>query len=510
MTGDWRIDNFEEDVPGGLIERIWARDPSVWAAGEDDPSERLGWLDLPDSIRGELAPVEAFVRDTGSYMDRAILLGMGGSSLAPEVFAACFGTQPGHPLLTILDSTHPTHIETVAAELGGSKNLFLVSSKSGGTIETMSLYHFFRERAEDARDYSFAAITDPGTSLQELGKAEDFAGVFLNPPDLGGRYSALSLFGLVPAALIGVDLDALLSGAAEMAEACGPKAPVADNPGLAIGHALGTLAARGRDKLTFFTSDALAPFGDWVEQLVAESSGKAGHGIVPVTGEPPAEGYGNDRVFVDLRLQDDASLDGIVDGLAEAGHPVIHLPVRGPEELGAQMFLWEFATAIACSVLGVNAFDQPDVEAAKRAGREALASSEVIVWEDEDISALFEDAAPGDYAAFLAFTPRSVEAASVLDRARKKVGRDGEVATTAGFGPRYLHSTGQLHKGGPDSVRALVILDPPQSDLAIPGEEYGFSRLLQAQAAGDYRALRRAGKRVARTGWARFEEWASS
>ncbi|HEV2757273.1 MAG TPA: glucose-6-phosphate isomerase [Actinomycetota bacterium] len=502
----WRIEGFDGTPPGDLAERIWKRDSSAWGPGDDDPAERLGWLDLPDTIRGELAPVEAFVRDTGSYMERVVLLGMGGSSLAPEVFATCFGAQPGHPHLTVLDSTHPAQVAAVAGGLSGSENLFVVSSKSGGTVETTSLYTYFRDRAEDGRN--FVAITDPGTSLEELGRSESFGGVFLNRPDIGGRYSALSLFGLVPAALVGVDLDALLASAAAAAAACGPAVPPEANPGLAIGVALGRLAQGGRDKLTFLASPALAPFGDWVEQLIAESTGKRGQGIVPVVGEPEAERYGDDRVFVHLRLEDDDALDARVGELASAGHPVIRLDVRGPEELGGLMFVWEFATAVAGAVLGINAFDQPDVEAAKKASRAVLESPESPEWPEDDVDALFEGAAPPDYTALLAFAPRSAEGQEVLDRARAKLTRLHGIATTSGFGPRYLHSTGQLHKGGPDSVRALVILDHPREDVEVPGRPYTFGQLLVAQAAGDYQALGAAGKKVARTTWERFEEWA--
>jgi transaldolase/glucose-6-phosphate isomerase len=497
----WSIDlspaHSDERPPDDLAERVWKRDPAGWGAGDDDPAERLGWLDLPDTIRGELAPVEAFVRDTGAYKDEVLLLGMGGSSLAPEVFASCFGAREGHPQLVVLDSTHPAQIEPVAEASVGRENLFVVSSKSGGTIETMSLYAYFRARA-DARD--FAAITDPGTSLQELAEREGFGGLFLNPPDVGGRYSALSLFGLVPAALCGVDLDALLAPAAAMAEACGPSVPAEQNPGLVLGWALGRLAGSGRDKLTFLCSPALAPFEDWVEQLIAESTGKGGLGIVPVVGEPALESYGDDRVFVQLVL------DGDEPAEVPAGHPVIRLDVQGPEELGAQMFLWEFATAVAGSVLGINAFDQPDVEAAKKAARAALDSDDEPEWAEDDVDDLFADPGSGDYAAFLAFAPRTAQGQKVLDAARAKVGRSRGVATTAGFGPRYLHSTGQLHKGGPDTIRALVVLDSPDDTVGIPGRPYGFARLLRAQAAGDYEALRAAGKRVARTTWSRFED----
>ncbi|HEX2058665.1 MAG TPA: glucose-6-phosphate isomerase [Actinomycetota bacterium] len=491
-----------------LPARIWDRDSSVWGPGDDDPAERLGWLDLPETIRGELASVEAFVRDTGAYKDRVVLLGMGGSSLAPEIFASTFGTRPGYPQLTILDSTHPEQIEAVADALVGAETLYVVSSKSGTTIETLALYSFFRARSPDARN--FVAITDAGTALQELAEAEGFGGVFLAAPDVGGRYSALSLFGLVPAALCGVDLDALLRHAAAIAAACRPSSRPAQNPGLVVGQAIGRLAAFGRDKLTFLTSPGLALFGDWVEQLIAESTGKRGAGIVPVVGEPLIDRYGSDRMFVHLRLKGDDSLDARVDELQAAGEPVVRLDVAGPEELGALMYLWEFATAVAGSVLGVNAFDQPDVEAAKKAARAALEAAGDPEWAEDDVDDLFADPREGDYAAFLAFAPRTAERREVLDAARAKIARSSGMATTAGFGPRYLHSTGQLHKGGPDTVRALVILDPPDDDIGIPGQPYGFARLLRAQAAGDYEALKAAGKRVARTTWVRFEEWARS
>ncbi|MFN2586974.1 MAG: glucose-6-phosphate isomerase [Actinomycetota bacterium] len=504
----WRIQGFDEPPPEDLAERIWKRDPSVWGPGDDDPVERLGWLDLPETIRGELAPVEAFVRDAGSYFERAVLLGMGGSSLAPEVFATCFGARPGHPQLIVLDSTHPAQVHAVAEALAGSESLFVVSSKSGGTVETTSLYAYFRDRAPDGRN--FVAITDPGTSLEDLGRTESFGGVFVSRPDVGGRYSALSLFGLVPAALIGVDLDELLSPAAEAAAACGPSVPPEENPGLAVGAAVGRLAESGRDKLTFLTSPALAPFGEWAEQLIAESTGKRGRGIVPVVGEPLFEAYAEDRAFVHLRLGDDAALDEPVDALVSGGHPVIRLDVRGPQELGALMFLWEFATAVAGSVLGVNAFDQPDVEAAKKAGRAVLESSEPPGWPEDDVDGLFDGAAPPEYAALLAFAPRTAEGREVLDRARSKLARTYGIATTAGFGPRYLHSTGQLHKGGPDTLRALVVLDRPAEDVEVPGRPYTFGRLLVAQAAGDYQALAAAGRKVGRTTWERFEEWAGA
>ncbi len=505
----WRITGVELDPPGDLVARIWKKDSSVWPSGEDDPAERLGWLDLPATMPAELAAIEAFVRDVAADMDTVGLLGMGGSSLAPEVFAFTFGSQPGHPKLAILDSTHPRQIRDVEAGLDLARTLWLVSSKSGGTVETMSLYKYFRSKYEDG--VNFAAITDPGTSLHRLAESDGFANVFLNPPDIGGRYSALSLFGLVPAAALGVDTDELLTRAGEMAELCRSD-EVDVNPALAIGWAIGSLAQQGRDKLTFLLSPALRPFGDWVEQLIAESTGKTGMGVTPVVGEPVGEpaAYGDDRTFVEVRLRGDEGIADVVEALRERGHPVISLPVAAASEVGAHMYLWELATAVAGAALRVNPFDQPDVEAAKRATRGALTADASLEWSEDDPQQLFEGISTGEVATFLAFAPRTSEVARVLAKARDETMSDGAVATSAGIGPRYLHSTGQLHKGGPAAIRALVVLDAPDpdDDLPVPGEDYSFGRLLRAQAAGDYQTLESAGRSVARTTWSRFAQWA--
>jgi transaldolase/glucose-6-phosphate isomerase len=509
-AGGWRLANIEIDPPGDAARRLWARDSSLWGPGEDDPAERLGWLDVAAEMAVQRARLERFAAgEVARGIETVVLLGMGGSSLAPEVFARSFGPVPGYPQLVVLDSTHPAHVAAVTQGLDLDTCLWLVSSKSGGTVETLSLYRHFRSLVDDGS--KFVAITDPGSSLEKLAEAEDFRACWLSRPDVGGRYSALTHFGLVPAALVGAPLDLLLAGASEMAEQCSASVPGERNPGVVIGAALGQQAAAGRDKLTWLISDELAAFGDWVEQLIAESTGKNGKGIAPIVGEPrPRSGrYGDDRVFAHLRLAGDSSNDVFAAGLAAAGHPVVTVDVARIEDLGAEMFRWEFVTAIASAVLGINAFDQPDVESAKRAGRAALASQEAIDWPVDDPAQLFEGSRPGDLAALLLFAPPGAAAAAALETGRRRLLDELGVATSVGIGPRYLHSTGQLHKGGPKRVRALVVLDPPAEDVPIPGTGHGFARLVTAQAYGDAVALEEAGKLVARTSYGRYKEWAN-
>ncbi|CAN5674753.1 hypothetical protein BH18ACT15_BH18ACT15_00620 [soil metagenome] len=501
-----RLLNFETSLRPELAAALWNRDPTVWGPGDDDPSERLGWLDLPVDMRGATGRLLAFTEQVRSEgIESVVLLGMGGSSLAPEVFASTFGSAAAYPSLTVLDSTHPDQLRAVRASVDLERTLWLVSSKSGGTIETMSLYEYFRDLQPNPAH--FVAITDPGTSLADLGREGGFRDVFLNPPDIGGRFSALSFFGLVPAALLGVDVEDLLRTAARMAEACGRDVPPSDNSGLVLGCALGELAGRRRDKLTFVISDAIGSLGLWLEQLVAESTGKNGTGIVPVVDEPwvAPTAYGDDRVFAVVRLRDDDASAARARALRDAGHPVIDLPMPGPSDIAGQMWLWEMATSVAGAVLGINAFDQPNVEAAKRLAKEMLEAGEVT-WEAGDPRALFDGVEPGETVALLAFAAIDEEKAELLKAARRRFAERG-VATMQGFGPRYLHSTGQLHKGGPPNLRALVILDEPDQDLPIPRSGYGFARLIGAQAAGDVKALESAGRRVERATWETFSRW---
>jgi glucose-6-phosphate isomerase len=508
LTHRWRLDGVTPQFDGDLARRVWAKDSSAWGPGEDDPKDRLGWLTLGEDMQAHLDRLSRFAADVaGDGITEVVLLGMGGSSLAPEVFSEVLAAAPGRPKLTVLDSTHPAQIASVRSALDLERTLFLVSSKSGGTIETLSLYRLFRSLIDDGSH--FVAITDPGTSLEKLAANEGFRDTWLNPPDIGGRYSALSLFGLVPAALIGANVATLLEGARAAEAECGPIRAPEENPGLVIGSAIGALARDGRDKLTFVMSEDIAPFGDWVEQLIAESTGKLGKGITPVVGEPRADpgSYGPDRVFVALGT-DAAPVDSsFTDAVVAAGHPLITETIASPARLGEAMFTWEFATAVAGSILQINAFDQPNVEAAKKAGREVLESNDEIKWADEDPDALFSGMSLGELGAVLAFAPRDARRAGVIRRARTKLVEEHSVATMSGFGPRYLHSTGQLQKGGRKEVRALVILDEPTGDEPIPGSPYGFARLVRAQAEGDARALREAGRKVARTTWPTFESW---
>jgi glucose-6-phosphate isomerase len=506
----FRLGDVRFDPTADLVTRLWDRDSSLWAAGEDDPATRLGWLDLPETMVDELTGLEAFaeaVRREG--ISEIVLLGMGGSSLAPEMFAHTFGSAQGYPTLRVVDTTHPLEIEAVTRAIDLERALFLVSSKSGGTLETVSLYHYFRDLV--SRGSSFVAITDSGTSLDELARAEDFRAVFRATPDVGGRYSAFTHFGVVPAVLLGVDVAALLKSARAMREACGPDTAPEQNPGLALGQAIGTLALRERHALTFLASDSIASLASWIEQLIAESTGKGGRGVVPVVDEPrvdPSE-YGNDRAFVHLRLSGDDSLDELVEELVARGHPAITVALEERAQIGAEIFRWEFATAVAGAVLGVNPFDQPDVEEAKRASREALESHDPLSWPDDDPEAPFEGSRPGEIAALLAFAARSPESHATIAAGRRRLVVEHGVATSAGFGPRYLHSTGQLHKGGPPGLRALVVLqEAPEGRSGGPAPDLDFARIVAAQAAGDVVALRNAGRVVAQTTWERFERWA--
>ncbi|MGH2787392.1 MAG: glucose-6-phosphate isomerase [Actinomycetota bacterium] len=504
----YTLANIDVEIDPDAPRRVWARDSSYWGPGDDDPASRLGWLESHVDMAAAESDLVAFAEDAaGRGPVTVVLLGMGGSALAPEVFARTLEVAAGRRLV-LCDSTHPAEVARVEAALDLSRCLFVVSSKSGTTVETSSLYRLFRSRIDDGS--RFVAITDPGTPLHQLALAEGFLATFTNRPDIGGRYSALSYFGVVPAALLGVDLAPLLRGARKMAELCSAAVPAEENPGAVLGSLLGRLAERGNDKLTFVISPPFAAFGDWVEQLVAESTGKRGRGISPVVGEPvvSAETYGRDRTFVHIRSGNDDTHNDFVATLAGMGHPVIRIDVDSSGALGAEIFRWEFAVAVASAVMGINAFDQPDVESAKASARAALESEEQIGWLEEDPETIFDGLAPPELSALLLFAPSTDEARVTLEAARRKLVTRTGVATSAGFGPRYLHSTGQLHKGGPVDVRALVVLDTPAEDIPVPGAGYGFARLVTAQAQGDVHALRAAGRRVASTTFQRFNQWA--
>ncbi|NIQ38725.1 MAG: bifunctional transaldolase/phosoglucose isomerase [Proteobacteria bacterium] len=520
---------------GNVARRIWRRDGTVWipspreAARTPDLTTRLGWLTIPEVMHEDLGTLTSFaqeIRDDG--FTQVVLLGMGGSSLAPEVFMKTFGNARGYPALTVLDSTHPASVRSVADTVDVSKTLFLVSSKSGGTLETLSFFRFFYDQVGAVKEepgQNFVVITDPGSPLEALAQEKKLRRVFLAPPEVGGRYSALTYFGLVPAALIGMDLDALLDHAMNMVHGTDYCVPVIDNPGLALGAAMGELALAGCDKVTLFASPSIVAFPVWVEQLIAESTGKKGKGILPVVGETLAapDRYGKDRVFVYLRMDgdDNATLDAGFDALEKAGHPVVRIILDEREDLGAEFFRWEMATAVAGVVLGINPFDQPDVEAAKVKAREsmtafektgslpadapALVDGDIEVYGrrvgdsiESSLGGFLKGANPGDYLALMAYTPRTPETDAVLERIRLKLRDRLKMATTIGYGPRFLHSTGQLHKGDGNKGLFIQITDHPDTDVSIPGEPYTFGILIAAQALGDYQVLAERKRRLIR------------
>jgi len=467
-----------------VIGRIWRYDHTVWKPDPIEIADRLGWLTVGEAMRGRLEELEAFAaRVAEDGLTHVVLCGMGGSSLAPEVLARTFGVS--RLPLTVLDTTHPAAIAGVERELDLPRTLFVIASKSGSTVETMSQFRRFHSMVGTGDN--FVAITDPGSPLETLALDAGFRSVFVNPPDIGGRYSALSLFGLVPAALLGVDLTALLDGADRMARAC--RMEPNQNPGAWLGVVIAEAASAGRDKLTFLLPEGLASFGDWAEQLIAESTGKEGTGIVPVVGEPTgdAASFGEDRLFVVL---------GDRDG--PEGQPVVRITDASPAGLGAEFFRFEFATAVAGALLGIQPFDQPDVAEAKDATNRALDGALEPAGFD-DPSEVFDAVRPGDYIAIQAFLEPTPDNHAVLQLARTVLRDRFGVATTVGFGPRYLHSTGQLHKGGPDTGVFLQVVDRERAvDLEIPGAPYTFGRLIDAQAEGDLRSLRARGRRVAR------------
>jgi len=486
---DDRLASLERD---DVVARIWRKDHTVWRPDPTEIDDRLGWLGLGEQMRTHVHDLQRFATDvTQDGIDTAVLLGMGGSSLAPEVLRETLGVRDGFLDLTVLDTTHPAAIARLDASLDLARTLFIVSSKSGGTIETLSQFaHFFERTGHNGSQ--FVAITDPGSPLETLAQARGVRRVFLNPPDIGGRYSALSLFGLVPAALIGADLDELLESAEGMACACGASVPLGEDPGAWLGAVLGGAARSGRDKLTLLLPEELAGLGPWVEQLIAESTGKDGTGIVPVVGEPvgPPDAYGTDRLIVAY-----GEPRGL-DALEARGGPIVRLTAS---DLGAEFFRWEFATAVAGAVLGIQPFDQPNVEEAKRATKEILEAVPSEMPGIDDLGELLDRLEERDYVAIQAFVDPTPEITAVLERARLAFRDRYKVAATIGFGPRFLHSTGQLHKGGPGTgVFVQVIDDGRDTDVPIPATDYTFGELIDAQALGDLRALRARDRRVAR------------
>ncbi len=500
----------------GFVQRLWGRDPTLW---KNDPAHekvirhRLGWLDVADRMVSELPRLRAFVGAARAEGIRhAVLCGMGGSSLAPEVFRETFGSKAGFPELHVLDSTAPGAIRALEGSIDLERSIFLVSSKSGGTLETLSFFRYFREKVaafSKRPGERFAAITDPGSGLEALARKEGFREIFLNPSDIGGRYSALSLFGLVPAALIGVDLDGLLERTLAMQRAC--REPSATNPGLALGAALAEAAQAGRAAVTLVAPRELSSFGVWAEQLLAESTGKEGKGLVPVDGEPlgPASVYGDDRLFARLALGGQPA--------GELPGPSVTLRVPSTLDLGAEFYRWEFATAVACALFGIDSFDEPNVQESKdntgrilasgtpaqapllSAGQVALFASGLPASDLGAALRAFAQRAPEHgYFALQAYLPPDEKSWAELQRIRTLLRDRTRRATTVGWGPRFLHSTGQLHKGGPQLGSFLQLTSDGGPKLPIPGAAYDFGALIAAQADGDLLALRQRTDRVVR------------
>ena len=502
---------LDELDSANIVSRIWGGDHRVWSEDPREIEDRLGWLTLPRDVGKKidlLADFGSEVREAG--FTNVVLLGMGGSSLGPEVLRRTLGSAPGFPQLRVLDSTLPSWIDTVNRAIDPSRTLFLVSSKSGTTIESNTLSSYFMQRVVDAVGkkaavQSFVAVTDPGTPLEALGNGEGFRRVFANSPEIGGRYSVLSYFGMVPAALLGLDLEDLLRRAVLMEQNCRVTDSGA-NPGARLGAIMGSLARYGRDKLTLITSPALDGFGLWVEQLLAESLGKSGRGIIPVAGEPalPLEKYSSDRLIVYLRLLGDenSGSDSLVGSLS-VSHPSVQLELSDRADLGAEFYRWEFATAVAGNILGVHPFDQPNVQGAKDKTdlvlRHLADTGELPrINAVASVESLMSSTLPGDYLALLAYLPDNQDVCQAITRFRKRLTERYGIPTTAGFGPRYLHSTGQLHKGGPNSGIFLQFTADHPADIPVPGRPYSFGSLADAQSTGDLQALLGLGRRAGR------------
>jgi transaldolase/glucose-6-phosphate isomerase len=488
--------------------RLWAKDSTLWSADpakREEIRDRLGWLNVAEKML-EHAPELRELAAQGRKCSDVVLLGMGGSSLCPDVLRNTFGSIKGHPRMHVLDTTDPASILAVRAKISIKDSLFIVASKSGETTETLSHFAYFWDQVsgngrKGKAGSQFAAITDPGTSLEKLATEHGFRWIFPNPPDIGGRYSALSYFGLVPAALMGVNVGELLERAVEMAHSCADSVPADENPGVWLGAVLGQLALGGRNKLTLITSPKVATFGYWVEQLIAESTGKEGKGIVPVEGEPVGKpaANGDDRVFVYIRMVSDPA-NRAVQALEKSGRPVVTLTLRDKLDLGGEFLRWEIATAIAGSVLGIDAFDQPNVQESKdntkkvlaefkAKGRLPKADSTPAAKARAGLKSLFERAKPGSYFATMAYTTRTPASQAAIAAIRTTVRDRTHLATTAGYGPRFLHSTGQLHKGGPKSGLFLQVVQDDTRDVPIPGQPFTFSVLKQSQSLGDLKSL---------------------
>lgn len=525
---------LKDAASANVVARIWENDASLWKSEEAHQKiirNSLGWL----TVAGEMLGVVNELHDFGQSIaaagfQQAMVCGMGGSSLCPEVLRQTFGKQPGFPELLVLDSTDPDTIESFNQKIDLERCLFLIASKSGSTTEPIAFHRYWYEevtRVSDLPGNAFITITDPGSQMADTAASENFRRIFLNQPTIGGRYSALSYFGMLPGALMGLDVAKLLRGAQSMAKACAAAVNVEQNPGAMLGAVIAECALAGRDKLTIVTDQKLAAVGLWIEQLIAESTGKEGKGVVPVVGEPLGDisAYDNDRVFVSLSVgAADEETRSKLKHLEASGHPVVYRNLTDIYDLGGEFFLWEMATAFAGWRLGINPFDQPNVQESKDATKQLLENfkregklhEEATAATDGQLSVSGADAGSGDgsvkdvlrahlakikasdYVALLAYIQETPETDAALEAIRMTIREATRCATTTGYGPRFLHSTGQLHKGGPDSGVFLQITAPDQVDFPVPGESYTFSVLKDAQALGDFQSLQKHGRRAIR------------
>jgi transaldolase/glucose-6-phosphate isomerase len=532
--------NLEDWRASGKVQRLWQHDASLWSGS--DEAQWLGWLDITREQLGNLHDFRRAAEDAKSGgFSHILLLGMGGSSLCPEVLEKTFGHISGFPQLHVLDSTDPAQIKAFESKVDLAKTLFVVSSKSGSTLEPNIYKQYFFERVKqtvgaDKAGSRFIGITDPGSKMEKVAEADRFRHIFHGLASIGGRYSALSNFGMVPAALMGLDVAKFLTRTDAMVQACSASVPAEQNPGAVLGVILGTAAKNGRDKVTIITSAEISDLGAWLEQLLAESTGKQGKGIIPVDREELAapEVYGNDRIFAYMRLESaaDGKQDAMVAALEEAGHPLVRISVADKYDLGQEFFRWEFATAVAGSILGINAFNQPDVEASKIATRNLTSEyektgalpAEAPIADDGGIT-LFSDArnaealnkavgkdkslagylrmhlnrlGAGDYFALLGYIQMNAEHEAQLQKIRHALRDKKHNATVLGFGPRFLHSTGQAYKGGPNSGVFLQVTCDDAADVPVPGQKYTFGVVKAAQARGDFQVLAERGRRALR------------
>ncbi len=507
-----------------VVARIWRKDHTVWKSEPTEITNRLGWLTITDLMFEQTPALQSFAQEVKEIgFHHVILLGMGGSSLGPEVLRQTFGSIPGYPELIILEAGAcivPIHMQGIHDAIEPLDTLFLVSSKSGSTIEPLSLTDYFTDLLKPAigkrrAGENFVAITDPESPLVKLAEKTGFDRVYLNPNDIGGRYSVLSAFGLVPAAITGIDIAMLLERAERMRQGCASCVPIHENPGAWLGACIANLALQGRDKLTLVTSPAISSYGLWVEQLIAESTGKEGKGVIPIVGEPlvaPVHYY-EDRLFIYLRLKNDdnSATDTAIERIKSSGQPVLTLEMEDKYDLGAEFYRWEFATAVVGAILGINPFDQPDVQRAKDATQRLLdeyATSGSLPQLNTigSIRELLAEAGNGKYVAIMAYICQEPEVDKAFSELRRKIVEKYGMATTLGYGPRFLHSTGQLHKGGPNNGLYLQVTAGHHNDLPIPGKPYTFGVLANAQALGDFQSLQSLGRTVMRIHFSRDDE----